>query len=379
MKKSKLFKLISISLTSIVIVGGVYFKTVADSCSSISDCQNQINNANNQVSNLKTQATSYQNAISILQAQINQYQVIINANQQQANQLNSQILQTEADIATSKKTLAEDIKSMYINGKTSALEQLAGSGNISTFVDAQTYRLAVNSSVQSLLDKLNQNEKDLKQKQTQVASIIADNESKKSSVLSSQSQQKSLLSYSSSQISSFNTQTSQNQATLNRLIAEQRAANNSTGSSSGGGYYFIHFPGSIQRDPCPNGQCSSSSYSYADWPFSMSTAPGCVDNDGPDQWGYCTRQCVSYAAWAVAYSGRQAPIGWGNAKDWVWHARNAGIPFDTLPEVGDVAVSTKGTWGHVMYVEAVNGNQILVSQYNQQLTGQFSTQWRTWQ
>jgi len=379
MKKSKLFKLISISLTSVVMVGGVYFKTAADSCSSISDCQNQINNANNQVLNLKTQAVSYQDAISILQAQINQYQVIINANQQQADQLNSQIQQTEADIITGKNTLAADIKSMYINGKTSALEQLAGSGNISTFVDAQTYRLAVNNSVQSLLDKLNQMEKDLKQKQAQVAAIIADNKSKQSSVLSSQSQQKSMLSYSSSQISSFNAQTSQNQATLNRLIAEQRAANNSTGSSSGGGYYFIHFPGSIQRDPCPNGQCSSTAYSYAGWPFSMSTAPGCVDNDGPDQWGYCTRQCVSYVAWAVAYSGRQAPIGWGNAKDWVWHARNAGIPFDTLPEVGDVAVSTRGTWGHVMYVEAVDGNQILVSQYNQQLTGRFSTQWRTWQ
>ena len=112
----------------------------------------------------------------------------------------------------------------------------------------------------------------------------------------------------------------------------------------------------------------------------MSTAPGCVDNDGPDKWGYCMRQCVSYAAWAVERSGRTAPRYYGNAKDWVSAARNDGIPvYTSNPQPGDVAISTAGTWGHAMYVEQVSGNQIYVSQYNQQLNGQYSTQWRTWQ
>jgi surface antigen len=88
---------------------------------------------------------------------------------------------------------------------------------------------------------------------------------------------------------------------------------------------------------------------------------------------------VSYAAWAVAYSGRIAPVDWSNAKDWVSAAKNAGIPFDITPQPGDVAITTSGEWGHAMYVEQVSGNQIYVSEYNQQLTGEFSTQWRQWE
>jgi surface antigen len=53
--------------------------------------------------------------------------------------------------------------------------------------------------------------------------------------------------------------------------------------------------------------------------------------------------------------------------------------YTSNPKPGDVAISTAGTWGHAMYVEDVSGNQIYVSQYNQQLTGRYSTQWRTWQ
>ena len=111
----------------------------------------------------------------------------------------------------------------------------------------------------------------------------------------------------------------------------------------------------------------------------MSTAPGCNDGDGPDRWGYCTRQCVSYAAWAVERSGRTAPRYWGDAASWPARARAAGIPVYGSPQPGDVAISMAGYWGHAMYVEAVSGNKMLVSQYNQLLTGSYSTQWRQWQ
>lgn len=69
---------------------------------------------------------------------------------------------------------------------------------------------------------------------------------------------------------------------------------------------------------------------------------------------------------------------WGNAKNWDDRARAASIPVYNTPEVGDIAVSNKGTWGHVMYVEAVSGDRIYVSQYNAQLDGELSYQWRDW-
>ncbi len=109
----------------------------------------------------------------------------------------------------------------------------------------------------------------------------------------------------------------------------------------------------------------------------MRLGPGCVDGDGPDRWGYCTRQCVSYAAWAVERSGRNAPRYYGDAKNWA----DAGSRYRvSSPQPGDVAISTSGTWGHAMYVEAVgekNGQAaIYISQYNAGLQGEYSEEWK---
>ncbi len=99
-----------------------------------------------------------------------------------------------------------------------------------------------------------------------------------------------------------------------------------------------------------------------------------------DNWGMYSRQCVSYTAWKVDASGREMPkwgkLGKGNAKQWDDNARAAGIPTDSNPRVGDVAVSNAGTWGHVMWVESVAGDgAIFVSDYNQQFDGNYRSYW----
>mgnify|MGYP001048787499 CR=1 FL=1 len=108
------------------------------------------------------------------------------------------------------------------------------------------------------------------------------------------------------------------------------------------------------------------SYPWANAPF---------PNDLPDPWGMFQRQCVSYTAWKVAQSGRHMPYwgGVGNANQWDDNARAAGIPVDTNPRVGDVAVMHIGPYGHVMYVEAVNPDgTIRISEYNYDLQGNYS-------
>jgi surface antigen len=93
-----------------------------------------------------------------------------------------------------------------------------------------------------------------------------------------------------------------------------------------------------------------------------------------DNWGMYNRECVSYTAFRVAASGRHMPYwgGHGNANQWPDSARAAGIPMDGNPRVGDVAISMIGSYGHAMYVEAVIGNQIHVSQYNYGAPGTYS-------
>lgn len=96
-----------------------------------------------------------------------------------------------------------------------------------------------------------------------------------------------------------------------------------------------------------------------------------------DSWGMYNRECVSYAAWKVNQTFGSMPYwgGIGNANQWVRNARVAGIPTGKTPQVHSVAISMAGYYGHAMWVEAVKGDMIYVSQYNYGLRGRYSEMW----
>jgi len=94
-----------------------------------------------------------------------------------------------------------------------------------------------------------------------------------------------------------------------------------------------------------------------------------------DNWGMFNRECVSYTAWKVASTGRYMPYwgGVGNANEWPSDARAAGIPVDSSPRAGDIAIAFWGSFGHAMYVDSVNGDgTINISQYNWDYHGTYS-------
>ena len=72
-------------------------------------------------------------------------------------------------------------------------------------------------------------------------------------------------------------------------------------------------------------------------------------------WGYCT--------WYVAQK-RYVPWS-GHAKSWLANARAYGFLTGSVPQVGAIVATRDGGWyGHVAYVEAVRGNQIVISEMN---------------
>lgn len=323
----------------------------------------QAENASNQnaINDLQSQAVSYQDAINRLNAQINLLQRQIDDNTSKQQVLQQQIQQKQVELEQQRVALGQDIKSMYVNDDMSTVEMLATSKDLNHFVDAETYRSAVQARIQAALADIARIQGQLKSQKDQVAELLNQQRNQQTQLASARGEQNRLLSLNSSQQAAYNDKTKANQDKIANLVAEQLRLN-SAGAK-----------GPLTRDP------SNGYYPYANWPFSMSTAPGCVDGDGPDRWGYCTRQCVSYAAWAVERSGRQAPTYYGNAKNWVAAARSQGVPvFTSDPKPGDVAISTAGTWGHAMYVEKVSGDMIYISQYNASLTGEYSLQWREW-
>lgn len=327
----------------------------------------QENAANrNTIADLQSRAVSYQDAINTLRAQIISVQGQIDNNIIKQADLAKKIEENQAELVRQKAVLGENVKVMYVDGQPTTIEMLASSKNLSEFVDKEEYRTSVQNKIQTSLKKIATIQNELNAQKQQVEALLKEQQAQQASLASAKAEQDAMLAYNQSQQESFNEKTRANESRIAELIAQQRRANNTLPPS---GYYFLRFSG-------VPGSFSPDNYPYRNAGFGMSPGPGCVDNDGPDKWGYCTRQCVSYAAWAVEASGRSAPMYYGNAKDWVYAAQRDGVYVTTVPMPGDVAISTAGTWGHAMYVEAVSGNRIYVSQYNAGLSGEFSTQWR---
>lgn len=90
-----------------------------------------------------------------------------------------------------------------------------------------------------------------------------------------------------------------------------------------------------------------------------------VNGSGPssaqqyDSYGYAYGQCTYYVS-----SRRPIPNNWGNARDWLPHARALGWLTGPNPSVGAIAWTPSGPWGHVAYVEKVDGDRVQVSEMN---------------
>lgn len=339
----------------------------ADTSSEIQRLQNENAANNNAVAQLKSEAVSYQDAVARLQSQISTVQAQINFNSAEQTRIENNIAANEQELLRQRSILGENIRVMYVEGQITTIEMLATSKNLSDFVDKEEYRNTIKNKIQTTLTEITTLQNKLKEDKLRVTSLLAEQTAQRAQLAAARAEQAGMLAYNVSQQQAYNARTKDNQSKIAALIAAQRRANNSTD----GGYYFLRFEGIAQA-------FNPADYPYKNAGFSMSTAPGCVDNDGPDRWGYCTRQCVSFAAWAVEASGRRAPMYYGNAKNWVDAAYRNGVEVSRIPQAGDVAISTSGTWGHAMYVERVEGARIYVSQYNAGLDGEFSYQWRNY-
>jgi surface antigen len=93
-----------------------------------------------------------------------------------------------------------------------------------------------------------------------------------------------------------------------------------------------------------------------------------------DTWGMATRYCTSWVAWALHdRNGFEMPFH-DDAQAWGSRATALGYTVNMAPAVGAVAwwnSSFGGGYGHVAYVESVNGSTVHVSEYNYDLQGNY--------
>ncbi|WP_449164800.1 SH3 domain-containing protein [Streptococcus sp. 11273D007BW] len=94
-------------------------------------------------------------------------------------------------------------------------------------------------------------------------------------------------------------------------------------------------------------------------------------NTDVDSWGYPVRQCTSFVAFRLAETNGFSNVSYlGNAGSWGYSAVNRGATVDSIPNIGAVAWFRPGegwsdsTYGHVSWVAAVEGTDVILEEYN---------------
>lgn len=317
--------------------------------------------------NLLGEAESLSGAIAKLQNEISAKQRAIVSHQKEVVKLKKEIADAQIELDKQKKLLSETIRAIYVEGDISTVEMLASSDDLADFFDKQQYRESVHNQIKVTLDKVNQLKLDLSTKKNKTEKLLNEQTNLKNQLLSQRSEKNRLLSLNESERSKLDSSIRQNSKKIAELRRQQVIAN-------------ARFSGGSVNVPDTTG------YPWANFQGGGWTHGGsCYYSGDPDPWGMCKRQCVSYAAWKV-YKAKGYMPHWGgnysngyrggNAKEWPHNAGIDRIRVDSNPGRGNdgtVAVSSSGTWGHVMYVEAVHGNgTITISQYNVSLTGKYS-------
>jgi surface antigen len=86
--------------------------------------------------------------------------------------------------------------------------------------------------------------------------------------------------------------------------------------------------------------------------------------------GYAFGHCTYYVA-----SRRPVPPGWGHARNWYWAAQKSGYKVSAEPSAGAIAWTPRGWYGHVAYVEQVDGNRVLLAEMNYVGWNRISRRW----
>lgn len=287
-----------------------------------------------------------------LRAEIAAVQNQINASEAKRAELIQNIAAAEAETVKQKAILKANVRQMYLDDTMSTLEKLATSKSFSHYVDREQYQTAVQNKINTAIQRIKELKEQMDRQKADVENLLADQQAMNARLQSDKAEIDRLLSFNLEQQQAYSADIAANNSQITELRRQQAIEN------------ARHFKAGYQTG-------GNGGYPWANAPFPNSIV---------DPWGMYQRQCVSYTAWKVDASGRYMPYwgGRGNAKQWDDNARAAGIPVDTNPQVGDVAVSNAGVYGHVMYVEAVHDDDtITISQYNAGWDGRYSTGRRT--
>ena len=321
----------------------------------INALRGQVSELQARAGELRQQANTLQNELNRLAAEKATIQTQIDLSQAKYEKLVVDIKANEQKIADNKDALGKIIADMYVGESITPIEMIASSNNIADFVDRQANQMSVSDQLQVTIDTIRELKKQLEEQKVEVERILADLNSQREALAAKEAESANLLAQTRGEEAAYQRMSSEKNAEISKLRAQQAAELAARARSIGGGY------SSSQGDPNRGG-----------YPMKWANAPM---NAYVDDWGMYSRQCVSYTAFKVASTYGNMPYwgGRGNAHEWDDNARAAGIKVSSVPAPGTVAILNDGSYGHAAWVESVNPNgTINISHYNVGWTGEYA-------
>lgn len=323
----------------------------------ISNLKEKISDYEQKASDLSAKANSLSGQIALLQNEGAKLSAQIKLKKAEHDQLVYQIDVLQKRINDNSNNIGLVLAQYYYSDKISTVERVASAKSFASFVDDEANYSSISDTIAGIITE----NKNLKTKLTESknrAELILKDLARQNEVLVQKEQaQTALLNQAKNDEANFRNlrETAENERKAleeqqGQILADLASRYHSSGISAGdpnkGGYPYA-------------AQCPAAQDSFA------------------DPWGMYVCECVSYASWRVYHAYGYMPYwgGRGNANSWEENAKDAGYKVSSSPQVGTVAVTTAGPYGHVAWVEAVSGGRVFVSQYNRGMMGQYSEEW----
>ena len=295
---------------------------------------------NSEASRLGEMADNLQSELDKINGQITAIQGQIVDSQKKIDNLNAQIKRNEILIKQRRKAMGQVLADMHVDDQISPLEMLASSNSIGDYIDKQEQRSSLRTSLNGKIKEIKALQKKLEENKKLVENTLRDQEAQRNVLSSKQSEKAKLVADTKNDQNAYSALAQKRNSEVAKLREEQLMENRKR---------FIVGSGSVGTGGYPSVWANAPLDAYV------------------DPWGLYTRECVSYVAWKIHSTGRYVPHfgGAGNANQWPSTAARHGIPSGSTPKAGAAAVMNIGYYGHVMYVESVNGDgTITVSDYN---------------
>ena len=299
--------------------------------------------ANKAAAAASSSANAYQIKVAETAAEIAGKEAEIAETQADINQLTKKIEENQKKIEEEREAAAELLRSKHFESDVEPIMIAAGSTSISDLAERAAREAVAREQIKLKKNKIEETKAALEEDKASVESKLAQQKQAKQDLVSKRQEREQLVAKYQNDADVYEAVAA---AAREEKQAAERAWQEAHQSSLSGLAYYSGDNTYPWQGDCPGKQDYYMTYV-----------------DGRALGGYVC-ECVSYAAWK-AYEYYGVYPAWGNAYSWDDYARAAGYRVDQSPTAGSVGQVDGYPYGHVFWVESVNGDgSINVTEYN---------------